>query len=136
MYFTYKGISSEEMELRIIEFSPPSKAEEQTENTTIPGKTNSLTKHMGQYKNTKKPLIFALLDRSNYRNVLSWLDGSGELIFSDEENRRYTVHMAGEGVCTRISDEIIEVETEVEFEPLVYAVNPTIVNINTSYTNV
>ena len=136
MYFTYKDISSIEKGLRLIEFSPPSKAEEKTEHISIPGRAVSRTTHKREYKNSKKPLKFALFDRSNYRDILAWLDGTGKLVFSDEPNKLYTVHMSGEAVCTRISDDIIEVETEVTFEPFAYSANPTTAEIATVYTAV
>ena len=136
MYFIYNGISSEDMKLKIVEFSPPGKAEEKTDVITVPGKPTGITKRLGQYENVKKSAAFVLFDRSMYRPVLEWLSGSGQLIFSDEDDKYYIVHMTGEAEASRICDGVLEFEIKVIFEPFAYAVNNEPITISTSYTEI
>lgn len=135
MYFTYNGISSEDMELKIISFPPPPKAEETTEYTNIPGRETGLVKRKGQYSNTKPQLKFALLDRSRYRAILEWLSGSGKLIYSDEPDKYYNAYFTGTTDYERVSDEILEASMKVTVLPFARAVNPTIIDLTsaTSY---
>ena len=135
MYFTYNGISSEDMGLKIISFPPPPKAEETITYTAIPGRETGLVKRKGQYSNTKPQLKFALLDRSRYRAILEWLSGSGQLIYSDEPDKYYNAYFTGSTDYERVSDEIIEASMKVTVLPFARAANPTIIDLTsaTSY---
>lgn len=136
MYFTFKGKSSESMGIKIIDFSPPGKAEEVTENISIPGRIKDLIKSTGRYKNHNSKLKFAVFGTRTYRTVLDWLSGSGRLIFSGEPNKYYNVYMNGAVSESRICDDVIELTVNVVFEPFAYAVsNPELV-FTTSYTEI
>lgn len=136
MYFIYNGISSEDMKLKIVEFSPPGKAEEKTDVITVPGKPTGITNRLGQYENVKKSAAFVLFDRSLYRPVLEWLSGSGQLIFSDEDDKYYIVHMTGEAEASRICDGVLEFEIKVVFEPFAYSINNAPISLSKSYTEI
>ena len=136
MYFTYNGVSSESMKIKIIEFSPPGKSEEEIEGISVPGRATEITNRLGRYKNIKKTAKFALFERSMYRSVLGWLSGEGKLIFSDESDKYYNVYMTGAAETERICNSVLEFEIKIIFEPFAHSLNSEPINIGTSYTSV
>lgn len=136
MYFTFKGKSSEDMNIRIIDFSPPGKAEEVTETISIPGRSKDLIKITGRHKNHSSNLKFAVFGRKSYRAVLDWLSGSGRLIFSSEPDKYYNVYMTGAVAESRISDDVSELSVSVVFEPFAYSVSNPEIAFTASYTSI
>lgn len=138
MYFIFNGKSSEEMNLKIIEFSPPSRAARLNEQITIPRRATPVTILKDNYVKTSISAKFALFDRTKYRDVLSWLSGSGKLIFSDEDNLYYNAFFCEEIQTTRIDNSVFELECKVEFDPFAYSVAEKIIDLTnaTSYIEV
>ncbi len=130
MYFTYNGVSSETMGLKVLEFSPPPKAEQSADEIIIPGRETPITYFLANYSKTESTLKFAVFDRYKYRDIMKWLSGKGEIIFSDEDNVFYNAYFNGLIQTTRISNEIIESEITVTFDPFAYTVDNDFIDIS------
>lgn len=135
MYFTYNGKTSEEMGIKLTLFAPPERAEESADSIAVPGRSAPIIKRKGQYNMSSSELAFVLFDRTMYRKIMEWLSGSGQLIFSDEPDKEYTVFMTGKISSQRIgADGVMEIHTNVDFMPFAYALEPTTTEISKNYT--
>jgi phage-related protein len=88
-YFIYKNISSKDMGLLVNEVPPIIKVNRDINKITIPGRDGFLTEDFGTYGSTVKNCECTLLDIANVEQVVVWLDGSGEVIFSNQPDRKY-----------------------------------------------
>jgi len=84
-YFIYKNISSLDMGITVNKLPPITKASRDITKIIIPGRDGFLTHDLETYGSTIKSVECTILDISLVDQVLAWLDGSGEVIFS---NRR------------------------------------------------
>lgn len=140
-YFTFKGISSEDMGLRLISLPPPSRAEKFTEAITIPGRPRPLMKVRDEFTNFEIEIECIILDVTRTRDIFSWLSGSGRLIYSDEPDKYYTAVSNRIIEAVRVSDEIRSFTLAVECLPFAYAVDndpvmlqePGYINVSGTY---
>lgn len=98
-YFIWNGVDSRTMGLMVGQLPPIARAQERVEQVTIPGKPGQVTFIEGD--DVYEPLlrdckVYGINDGS-YRKALSWLRGSGTVIFSNELDRRYFARIV-EGV--------------------------------------
>lgn len=124
------------MGIKIIDFSPPGKAEEVKESITIPGRLTDLTKITGRYKDHKSALKFAVFGAKTHRDILDWLSGSGRLIFSSEPDKYYNAYMTDAVSASRICDDVTEFSINVMFKPFAYSVLNPEINFSTTYTEI
>lgn len=87
-YFIFKNISSEDY-LMVNKLPPIIKASRDIEKIEIDGRDGFLTVDKGTYKGTIKPVECTIMDLQDLDFICSWLDGSGEVIFSNEPDRIY-----------------------------------------------
>lgn len=88
-YFIYNNISSEDMGIMVNELPPITKAPRDINKIPIPGRDGYLSEDFGTYQGTVKPCECTILDIGMVDQVLAWLDGSGEVIFSNQLDRKY-----------------------------------------------
>ena len=89
LYFVYKNISSLDMPIIVNELPPITKAPRDINKVVIPGRDGFLTEDFETYGGTIKPCECTLMDAEQIDQVLAWLDGSGEVIFSNQLDRKY-----------------------------------------------
>lgn len=83
MYFTFKGISSEEYGLVVNKMPTYIKPEHFSEIITVQGKDGASVVDYGYKPYTLKAIV-TLMDVSKLDEIMSWLDGSGQLVVSDD----------------------------------------------------
>ena len=88
-YFIFNNISSQDMGILVNELPPITKASRDINKIVIPGRDGFLTEDLGTYGGTVKPCECTILDIDMIDQVLAWLDGSGETIFSNQLDRKY-----------------------------------------------
>ena len=88
-YFIYKGISSKDMGILVNVPPPIIRIPRDITKIVIPGRNGFLTEDSGTYGGTLKPCQCTLLDIANVDEVLMWLEGSGDVIFSNQPDRVY-----------------------------------------------
>lgn len=109
-YFIWKGQDSRDWGIWVSELPAPTRAEERTEEIKIPGRAGSLlykegeNVHEGYVKECK---ITVVADRE-FGDLLTWLSGTGDVIFSNEGDRVYTAHIASEVRFTKVSNSLKE----------------------------
>ena len=102
LYFVFKGISSVDMPMMVNELPPITKAAADINKIVIPGRDGFLTEDMGTHSGTVKPVECTLLDLSRVDEVSAWLEGSGDVIFSNQPDRRYKATIINQIPFSRI----------------------------------
>ena len=77
------------MGILVNELPPIIKASRDINKITIPGRDGFLTEDLETYGETVKACECTILDITMVDQVLAWLDGSGEVIFSNQLSRKY-----------------------------------------------
>lgn len=88
-YFIYKNINSKDMGILVNEPPPIIKIPRNINKVNIPGRNGFLTEDFTTYGEDIKPCECTLLDIAMVDQVLVWLDGLGEVIFSNQPDRKY-----------------------------------------------
>jgi len=88
-YFIYNRISSKDMGILVNTLPPIIKVNRDINKIVIPGRDGFLTEDFGTYSSMVKSCECTLLDIAEVDKVLAWLDGSGDVIFSDQPDRKY-----------------------------------------------
>ena len=88
-YFIYNNLISQDMGILVNELPPIIKAPRDIDKIIIPGRDGFLTEDLKTYGGTVKPCECTILDITMVDQVLAWLDGSGEVIFSNQLDRKY-----------------------------------------------
>lgn len=88
-YFIYNNIDSRDMGILVNELPPIIKAPRDINKIIIPGRDGFLTEDFQTYGGTVKSCECTILDITQVDQVLAWLDGSGEVIFSNQLDRKY-----------------------------------------------
>lgn len=87
--FIFKNISSLDMGIMVNALPPIIKAARDINKVVIPGRDGFLTEDFETYQEIIKPVECAILDITKIDQILAWLDGSGEVIFSNQNDRKY-----------------------------------------------
>ena len=104
-YFIYKNINSRDMGLSILKIPPRTKPTRRGEMITIPGRDGFLFESEDAYNGKTLELECTFLPPENLSQkeidalimqIIVWLDGSGELIFSDYPNYYYEATIINE----------------------------------------
>lgn len=88
-YFIYKNIISLDMGIMVNVLPPIIKAARDISKVIIPGRDGFLTQDLETYSSTVKQIECTILDIAKVDQVIAWLDGSGEVIFSNQADRKY-----------------------------------------------
>jgi len=89
LYFIFNNISSIDMPIMINELPSITKPTRDMNKIVIPGRDGYLTEDLETHQGTIKSCECTILDIAEVDQVLSWLDGSGEVIFSNQPDRKY-----------------------------------------------
>ena len=101
-YFIYKDISSKDMGILVTELPPIIKVNRDINKVFIPGRNGFLTEDFGTYGSVIKSCECTLLDIALVDRVLAWLDRSGEVIFSNQPDRKYQASIMNQIPFSRI----------------------------------
>lgn len=77
------------MDIIVNELPPIIKAARDIKKVVIPGRDGFLTEDLKAYNGTVKPVECTIRDLSRIDEILEWLDGSGPVIFSNQDDREY-----------------------------------------------
>lgn len=88
-YFIFKNKSSKDMGIFIDKIPFITKPSKNVEKIEVAGRNGFLTQDYNTYKSTTKSVECTILNLKNIDNICSWLNGSGDLIFSNEDDKIY-----------------------------------------------
>ena len=87
-YFIFNNIDSEDY-LILNKLPSIFKATKDVQKIEIPGRDGFLTQDFGSYKSTIKTVECTIRDLSQIDFICAWLSGAGEVIFSNEPDKKY-----------------------------------------------
>lgn len=118
-WFIWNSESSLDHGLWISELPAPTRAEERTEEVEIPGRAGALLCREGDDVHrayVKECLVTARAD-ADYADILTWLSGTGTVIFSNEQDRVYEAQIAAEVTFIRISNSLKQAKIPFRVNP-------------------
>lgn len=136
-FFIFNGIDST---YYLIVNKLPSifKAQKNIDKIEVEGRDGFLTQDYGTYKSIIKTVECTIKDSSNIDYICSWLDGSGEVIFSNEEDKKYKATIINQIEFSKILRTYRRFIVQFECQPHKYSPyynNITITEPNTLYNS-
>lgn len=92
-YFLFNNKDSRQFGIVVNKLPVISRAERNIEKIEVEGKNGYLTHDFKTYKSILKSCECTLENIDNIDNVCSWLDGAGEVIFSNQDNRFFKANI-------------------------------------------
>ena len=117
--FVWKGIHSNEKGLKIISLPNITTPEKREEKIIIPGRDGYLTQSDGGYEGEVKPVEFDI-KHDNFDEIKTWLNGSGEVIFSNEPDRYYKARIINKLDLARVLEKFHSGIIQFDCQPFGY----------------
>jgi len=130
-YFTFKNIDSSNY-LIVNKLPPIFKAERDMELIPVPGRDGFLTSDLGSYKSIIKTVECTIRDLSNIDYICGWLDGGGEVIFSNEPTKIYKATIKNQIQFSKVIREFHSFIIQFECQPHKYSVSNDMITLTTS----
>lgn len=127
-YFIFNNISSEDY-LMVNKLPPIIKAQKNIQKIEIEGRDGFLTQDNGTYKGTIKPVECTIMDLDNLDFICSWLDGSADVIFSNEPERIYKATIISQIPFDKIAATFHNFLIQFECQPHKYAISDSIITL-------
>ncbi|ENK0839195.1 phage tail family protein [Clostridium botulinum] len=127
--FIWKGIHSNEKGLKIISLPNITTSERREEKIIVPGKDGYLTQSDGSYEGEVKPVEFDI-KHDNFDDIKAWLNGSGEVIFSNEPDRYYKARIINKLDLARVLEKFHSGIIQFDCQPFGYDLNNNLIIID------
>jgi len=128
-YFIYNNISSIDMGILVNEVPPIIKVNRDINKIVIPGRDGFLTEDLKTYGSTVKTCECTLLDIAMVEQVLAWLDGSGEVIFSNQPDRKYKASIINQIPFNRIMRQWYKFIVIFDCQPFGLSLDPNVTTL-------
>jgi len=128
-YFIFKNIKSTDMGVMVNVLPPITKAARDVNKITIPGRDGHLTQDFETYSSTVKPVECTILDISKVDQISAWLDGSGEVIFSNQNDRKYQASIINQIPFNRIIRKVYSFIVIFDCQPFAQAINNPVITL-------
>ena len=135
MWFSFNGISSEELGLILPNTVFRPSWAELTEEITIPGRAEVIKQTTGIYENQQLPIPCVVTDARRLKDIYSLIHGNGKLILSTAPNE-YINARAEVLVPNGVALDMAELPITFDCSPFAYSVTPTEYALSQSYTEV
>lgn len=134
-YIEFKGHSSEEFHLKILELEHAPRGAEGYEEIIVPGRQNPIIQTTDTHPPTSLLMTAEIPAGADIRAVFQWLSGSGDLITSDEPDKRYIAYACEAVNVTRVNGIYRSICHSFRLAPYAYAVNnaPIVLSSTPSY---
>lgn len=134
MHITYNGVTNTEVGAELVDIDIPSRAGQQAETLTIPGRVSPLLRIYPQRDAYSITVTLRILYNEDLSTVYNWLSGSGRLVFSDTPDRYYNVSACAVISSKRIgaANTIREVKIKLTCSPFAYAIDNDPVELTSS----
>lgn len=134
-YFTFNGVNSNDLGLIITETPFRPSWAESVDEITIPGRAEVIKNPNGTYDNQSLTINAVISDSSKINDIYSALSGEGKLILSTAPNEYINCRvepLIPQGVAL----DMAELPITFDCYPFAYAVEPTVAEIGTSFTEI
>lgn len=139
-YFIYKGKNSREMGISILKLPPRIKPDRRGEIINVPGRDGFLFESDDAYNSKNFEVECTFIPPDGYTQekidalimeILVWLDGNGELIFSDYPNYYYDATIINAIPIERLFKRYRRFVVAFEVQPFSKALTPTVITKST-----
>lgn len=120
--FIWKGIHSSEKGLRIISLPNVTTPELRVEKVVVPGRSGDLTLTDNDYEGEVKPVEFDYFD-NNFDDIKMWLNGTGEVVFSNEPDRYYKARIINKIALDQVLKKFHSGIVQFDCQPFGYDLN-------------
>ncbi|EJE7236686.1 phage tail family protein [Clostridium botulinum] len=127
--FVWKGIHSNEKGLKIISLPNITTPEKREEKIIIPGRDGYLTQSDESYEGEVKPVEFDI-KHDNFDDIKTWLNGSGEVIFSNEPDRYYKARIINKLDLARVLEKFHGGIIQFDCQPFAYDLDNNLIIID------
>ena len=121
-YFIFNGENSKDKGIIITKMPPISKPAKRIEKIIIPGKNGVLHQDDGTYETVVIQIQCAVVEKCNIKEIVNWLNGSGELILSNDPDIFYKANIINQIDYTSIVNLIHEFPLELELQPFSHSI--------------
>lgn len=139
-YFIYKGKNSREMGISILKLPPRIKPDRRGEIINVPGRDGFIFESDDAYNSKNFEIECTFIPPDGYTQekidalimeILVWLDGNGELIFSDYPNYYYDATIINAIPIERLFKRYRRFIVAFEVQPFSKALTPTVITKST-----
>lgn len=125
-WFIWKNQNSYANGLWINKLPPIVRAAERVKEITIPGREGVLTMLEGEdvYEPVVKKCVVIARNNMDLQKILDWLRGSGEVMFSNEPDKKYFARIAAEVSFSRISNDMSQATVVFACQPFKARLRP------------
>lgn len=135
IFFIYKGIDSRDVPGLIVQSLPPvTKPPKRYERIEIEGKDGDIIIEKG-YSSYDRDIKIGLLPKADIDYIISWLNGKGELILSNEQDKFYNAEILDQIDYTKLL-KFKEAKVKFHVQPYKYLYGETSITGTTSGMNV
>lgn len=127
-YFIFNNISSENY-FMVNKLPPITKAAKDIEKKEHDGRDGFLTMDKGTYRGTVKPVECTIFNLDDIDFICSWLDGSADVIFSNEPNRIYKATIINQIDFKKIAVEFHTLLIQFDCQPHKYSMENEIITL-------
>lgn len=120
-YFIYNEIDSREMGVILKSLPPITRPNRRIEKITVPGRNGTLTVDEGAYDAITISLQCYLKHGYDPRKITKWLEPSGTITFSDEEDKYYNARIVNSIPLARVFRIVREFIIQLELQPFAYS---------------
>ena len=132
-YFIFKDIDSSDY-LIVNKLPPIIKAKKNVEMIEIDGRDGFLTSDLGNYKSIIKPVECTIIDSTDIDFLCDWLDGTGEVIFSNEPDKKYKAVIINQIPFERVFAKCHTFLIQFEAQPHKYSLSNSIITLEVAGT--
>lgn len=120
-YFIFNGKKSTDYDIIIKKMPDIVKPSKRIEKIVIPGRNGELHQDDGTYDSYTIQIECALIEQRNIYEIKEWLNGSGDLILSNDPSKFYKASIINKIDYTSIVNVIHEFPLELEIQPFSYS---------------
>ena len=122
-WFKFNGIDSRQMGIKVTAMPSTTRPERRVETIKVDGRSGTLHADEGVYEAYNKVMECAVIDRKKIDEIAVWLNGFGEIIFSTEPDKVYTVLMANKVDISGMMRTFQRFQITMECQPFKKSVN-------------
>ena len=134
-YFIFKGQSSLDKNIIVNKLPSFERPQADIEKVTVQGRDGFLTNNLGTYQSIIKSCECSL-DDGDIDDICDWLTGTGEVIFSNEPDKKYKATIINKIPFSKIIPTFHTFIVQFECQPHKYAVSNNKITLTTSGTKI
>jgi len=122
-FFIWNGVNSRDMGVEVLNLPPIVRPERRVETVTVAGRHGNLHVDEGVYESFTQAVEFAIIDSRRIRQVFQWLVGSGEVIFSNEQDGKFEAYICNKLAMEKVFRQVRKAQVQFDCQPFKYMIS-------------